>query len=324
MLKRLAIDLLMRTDAFAFFRFLNRKKVPILMYHRFSEDGRDGSIAAAVLRQQLAYLKKNYNILRLEEVAEMMRSGKPIPPRSAVVTIDDGYRDAYDIALPIFAEMEIPATLFVVTDFVEGNNWIWTDIARFLMLNAEDGDLAVEIRGFTVSASLNGRSSRIGTAGKINARLKKLSPAERDSVLADIAAGLGITIPELPPDEFAAIDWAQAAEMDNSWISIGSHTVSHPILTHVSEERLADELVASRNVMREKLGRSVNSFCYPNGDASTREFAAATSAGYSVAVTTELRLSNSFDNQIALPRIDAEPEMRRFVQAVTGFDSIKS
>ncbi len=323
MLKRLAIDLLMRTDAFAVFRFLNRKKVPILMYHRFSEDGRDGSISAAALRQQLSYLKKNYNILRLEEVAEMMRSGKPVPPRSAVVTIDDGYRDAYEIALPIFAEMEIPATLFVVTDFVDGKSWIWTDVARFLMLNAEDGDLAVEINGKTINASLNGRSSRIGTAGKINRELKKLSPMERDSVLSDIAAGLGIEIPTIPPHEFGPIDWDQAAEMDKSWISIGSHTVSHPILTHVDAAQLADELAASRSVLSSKLGRSVDSFCYPNGDASTREFAAASSTGYSVAVTTELRLSEPTDSNVALPRIDAEPEMHRFVQAVTGFDSIK-
>jgi peptidoglycan/xylan/chitin deacetylase (PgdA/CDA1 family) len=323
MLKRLAIDLLMRADAFAVFRFLNRRKVPILMYHRFSEDGRDGSISASALRQQLAYLKKNYDILRLEEFAEMMRAGKPVPPRSAVVTIDDGYRDAYEIALPIFAEMEVPATLFVVTDFVDGKSWIWTDIARFLMLRAENGDLAVEINGKTINASLNGRSSRIGMAGKINSELKKLPPAGRDSVLDDIAAGLGVDIPALPPSEFAAIDWDQAVEMDKSWIAIGSHTVSHPILTHVTVDRLAEELSASRSVLSEKLGRVVDSFCYPNGDASTREFEATASAGYSVAVTTELRLSEPLDNKVALPRIDAEPEMHRFVQAVTGFDSIK-
>lgn len=323
MLKRLVLDMMVRTDLFAVFRFLNRRKVPILMYHRFSEDGRDGSISASVLRQQLAYLKKNYKILRLEEVAEMMRLGKSLPPRSAVVTIDDGYRDAYEIAFPIFAEMKVPATLFVVTDFVDGKSWIWTDIARFLMLNAEEGDLAVEIGGKTIAGSLNGRSSRTGTAGKINSEMKKLSPSERDRTLSDIAAGLGIKIPSLPPTEFGAIDWDQAAEMDKSWIAIGSHTVSHPILTHVGDEELARELSYSRSVLSQRLGRAVDAFCYPNGDASSREFVAAATAGYSVAVTTQLRLSDPTDNKVALPRIDAEPEMHRFVQAVTGFDSIK-
>lgn len=323
MLKRLAIDLMMRTDAFAVFRFLNRRKVPILMYHRFSEDGRDGSISAAVLRKHLTYLKKNYNILRLDEITETMRSGKQIPPRSAVVTIDDGYRDAYETAYPIFAELEIPATLFVVTDFLDRKSWIWTDMARFLMLNAGDGDLAVEIGGKVINADLNGRSSRIRTAGKINSELKRMNPTERDAILSDIAAGIGVTIPDLPPDEFGPIDWDQAREMDAGWISIGSHTVSHPILPHVTADRLADELSDSRRVLTDQLGHEVESFCYPNGDASSREFAAAGSAGYSVAVTTELRLSNSNDNQVALPRIDAEPEMHRFVQAVTGFDAFK-
>jgi peptidoglycan/xylan/chitin deacetylase (PgdA/CDA1 family) len=240
------------------------------------------------------------------------------------VTIDDGYRDAYEIALPIFAEMEVPATLFVVTDFVDGKSWIWTDIARFLMLRAEDGDLAVEINGKTINSSLNGRSSRIGAAGKINSELKKLALDERDRILAEIADGLGVSVPDRPTEEFSAIDWSQAREMDSAWISIGSHTVSHPILPHVADEGLAQELSLSREVLSEKLGREIKTFCYPNGDAASREFAAAKSAGYSVAVTTELRLSNSSDNAVALPRIDAEPEMHRFVQAVTGFDSLKS
>jgi peptidoglycan/xylan/chitin deacetylase (PgdA/CDA1 family) len=275
------------------------------------------------LREHLTYLKKNYNILRLDEIAERMRNGTPVPPRSAVVTIDDGYRDAYEIAFPIFSEMEIPATLFVVTDFVDRNSWIWTDMARFLMLNAGDGDLAVEIGGKVINADLNGRSSRIKTAGKINSELKKLSPAKRDAILADIAAGLGVIIPDLPPAKFGPIDWEQAAEMDAGCISIGSHTVSHPILTHVTDEHLAEELSVSRQALAERLGHDVLSFCYPNGDASSREFSAADSAGYSIAVTTELRLSNSNDNRVALPRIDAESEMHRFVQAVTGFDSVK-
>lgn len=323
MLKRFAIDLLMRADAFAIFRYLNRQKVPILMYHRFSEDGRDGSISATVLREHLSYLKKNYNILKLDEVAQLMSTGKPIPPRSAVVTIDDGYRDAYEIAFPIFAEMEVPATLFVVTDFVDGKSWIWTDIARFLMLNAGDGEMAVEIRGRSVEANLNGRSSRITAAGKINSELKKLAPDERDRVITEIADGLGLNIPDRPTEEFSAIDWGQAREMDSSWISVGSHTVSHPILPQVEDDRLAQELSSSREVLSEKLGREIKTFCYPNGDAASREFAAASSAGYSVAVTTELRLSHSSDIAVALPRIDAEPEMHRFVQAVSGFDSLK-
>lgn len=324
MLKRFAIDLLIRTDAFAIFRYLNRRKVPILMYHRFSEDGRDGSISAAVLRNQLAYLKKNYSILRLDDVAEMMRNGTRIPPRSAVVTIDDGYRDAYEIAFPIFSEMKVPATLFVVTDFVDRKSWIWTDIARYLMLNAGDGVMAVEIRGKVINADLNGRLSRIQSAGKINSELKKLSPAERDAILAEIAGGFGLVIPELPPDEFGPIDWQQAKEMDSSWIAIGSHTVTHPILPHVTNDQLSDELITSRQVLGDRLGREIQGFCYPNGNAASREFSAAVSAGYSIAVTTELRLSTPQDNKVALPRIDAEPEMHRFVQAVTGFDSVKN
>jgi len=70
---------------------------------------------------QMEYLKNNnYRVISLADLQEFLKASKPIPPRSVVITIDDGFRSAYDIAYPILKNYGFRATLFVYTDFVGG------------------------------------------------------------------------------------------------------------------------------------------------------------------------------------------------------------
>ncbi len=316
--------MLLRTDAFSAVRFLNRARTPILMYHRFSEDPTPFTTSRAELSAHLRYLTGKYNVIGLSELARMLSDGEDPPPNSAVVTIDDGYLDAFEIAKPIFDEYGVPATFFVVTDFVDGKCWIWTDKARYLLLNCEREAIDLEFDGRKVTARLNGRRSRIEAAGRINAELKQLTAAARDEKLEELASAVGVSIPDLPTDEFAPVSWKQAREMDLGNISIESHTVTHPILTNCTDEEVDLELSGSRAILEDKLQRSARIFCYPNGSQGERERSAVERSGYLAAVSTELRLLASGDDRFALPRVDAESDMSRFAQAVSGFDRFKA
>ncbi len=112
--------------------------------------------------------------------------------------------------------------------------------------------------------------------------------------------------------------------MDKNGVMIESHTVTHPILTNINETELIFELKKLRQVLEEKLNRQGKIFCYPNGNVTSRESDEVSKAGYECAVTTEIRLSTTEDNLFLLPRIDAEPEMPRFIQATSGFDNLKT
>lgn len=98
------------------------RNVPILCYHQFTDASRAShqlELSAAVFEQQLRYLLDNgYALLTFAELESILNSGRPVPEKSAIVSIDDGYRSVYDVAWPILRRYGVPATLFIYTDFI--------------------------------------------------------------------------------------------------------------------------------------------------------------------------------------------------------------
>lgn len=89
-------------------------------------------------------------------------------------------------------------------------------------------------------------------------------------------------------DPPAAMSWEEIREVDaDGLIDFQSHTLSHPRLPHVDEETARMEIVASKRVLEERLGREVTSFCYPAGLWSEREARMVREAGYRAGVTTD-------------------------------------
>src|SRR5581483_2967787 len=113
-------------------RHRSRHGARILMYHRFGS-GRDVRV---LLEQQCRHLRKCYHIISLTELGERLRSGSDLPPKSLVVTVDDGYRDFFEVAYPVFARYQIPVTVFLVTDFLDGKSRLWVDRLQYALAYA--------------------------------------------------------------------------------------------------------------------------------------------------------------------------------------------
>ena len=106
--------------------------VPILCYHQFTA-GRSADLMVMPrdsFVQQMDYLKNNnYHVISLADLQGFLNGSKPIPPRSVVLTIDDGFRSTYDIAYPILKSYGFKATFFIYTDFVgAGRALTWSQI----------------------------------------------------------------------------------------------------------------------------------------------------------------------------------------------------
>lgn len=92
--------------------------VPVLCYHRFGPRGRL-SVTPAAFEQQMDYLARNgFRVITLAQLAAFLAGNEPLPKRSVVITIDDGYRSTYDVAFPILRRYGFPATVFLYSDFV--------------------------------------------------------------------------------------------------------------------------------------------------------------------------------------------------------------
>ncbi|MBO0725512.1 MAG: polysaccharide deacetylase family protein, partial [Blastocatellia bacterium] len=222
-MKRSMLNLLQGAGAFAPFRWAHRRQALIITYHRLSEREGGTRISARAFAEQTRYLAAHYTLVSLSHLADCLRRRR-IPPRLAAITIDDGYRDAYEIAFPILRKHRAPATVFVVTEFVDGAAWLWTDKPRYLTARAAPQAFEIGIGDRTLKMELSGGASRAVAAGLINAALKPLSEEDRNASIERLASELKVNLPERPPAAYSAINWGQAREMSDAGVEIGSHT----------------------------------------------------------------------------------------------------
>src|SRR5260370_27746941 len=96
-------------------RWIHRKGLRILMYHRFSD--RDA------LARQCAHLRAHYAPVSMAQVAAWLEHGAALPQNALAITVDDGYRDFYQVAYPVFREHAIPATVYLVSEFLDRKLW---------------------------------------------------------------------------------------------------------------------------------------------------------------------------------------------------------
>jgi peptidoglycan/xylan/chitin deacetylase (PgdA/CDA1 family) len=324
LIKAVMLNLARASGAFDLMRFINRRQPLILTYHRFANGDEPDRTPAHVFAEQLAYLSQRYRIIPLPQLVEHLRNPESPPPGLAAITIDDGYRDAYDIAYPLLRRYNAPATLYVVPEFVDRRCWIWTDQARYLCHLASPQWLSTTIDGQETWLELGDERSRSRTALRLNDLLKTLTNDGKNEAIERLAHTLGVSLPTAPPDELASISWEQARELDRNGIEIGSHTMTHPILTNVSDAQLHRELAESKLRIEEELDRTVESFCYPNGDNDARVQQEVARAGYRTAVTTVSGLNKPGANPLTLRRIHTEHDLAHFLQGTSGFEAVKS
>ncbi len=322
-MKQTALQLMQAAGVFASFRLANRGKALIVMYHRVGEGINGAVLSPSAFEEQIAYLKSRYSIVSLSAIADCIIKDQELPAGLAAITVDDGYRDAYDHIFPILKKFEVPATIFVVTKFIDGQTWLWTDKLRYLTSRIDAQSLDAALQELSLNVTLNRQQSQFEKVNCINTALKAMPDAEKEAALQKLAALTGVAVPVTPPAEFSALSWEQVREMDGNGVEIGSHTVSHPILTQISPERLHSELTDSRIRLEAELGRSVDLFCYPNGNRNPQVEAAVRRAGYKCAVTATPGFTYARSNPFALERISTEPDMAHFIQSTSGFEKFK-
>lgn len=133
-------------------------QVSILAYHRFEQKPRDAlALSPDDLEAQCQQIvEAGIPVISMQDFLAWRRGEKNIPPRSIVITIDDGYDCTYNIAKPIFAKYSFPFTAFVYLNYIDsgGRTMTWAELAELR-------DAGVEIGSHSVShASLSKRKGR--------------------------------------------------------------------------------------------------------------------------------------------------------------------
>lgn len=103
--------------------------VPILAYHRLGENSSAMTISPAKFREQMAYLAdRGYRVVGLNDLLAFLHGQRALPPRSVVISFDDGHQSIYNDAFPVLREYGFPATIFVYSDYVNRGGLTWNQL----------------------------------------------------------------------------------------------------------------------------------------------------------------------------------------------------
>jgi peptidoglycan/xylan/chitin deacetylase (PgdA/CDA1 family) len=233
---------------------------------------------AGLFRRVLKYIRRNFEVVPLEVLAAGAASGTDTGLRTRLaITFDDGLRNNVEVAYPILKALGAPATFFVCPELIDEGRWLWNHEARQRLRTLAPAarlELAHELGGDKDVES-------------IIYRMKRLPPYDRSRAEQRIReATPGFAPSAAERHQFDLAGWDELRGLDPSVVTLGSHTLTHPILTTLSGEEAEREIAGSRRLLERRLERAVESFAYPNGDADD-EVLACVRRNYRSAVSVE-------------------------------------
>ena len=333
--KSAALQIMTSSGVANLFRPLTRSAAVVFMLHRFADPrlGISGHDPVSV-RALLAYLRREkHQLVDLTTLLTSLR-GEAAPLRHAVAfTIDDGYHEHASVAAPLFAEFDCPVTTFVTTGFVDGALWFWWDKIEYLFTRTQLASVAVTFDDVDLRYDLNTSPDvRRIAIRDFTSRCKSVSESRRTDAIERLSAAAELPLPARAPRMYAAMTWGELRHAEDRGMSFGPHTVSHPFVSRVSEERAREEIFGSWARLRAEAARPVPIFAYPNGrpgDFGEREFRLLADAGITAAVTAvegfatreQLEAPNGC---YLLPRIAFPDSLPDLIQQVDGLERFKS
>jgi peptidoglycan/xylan/chitin deacetylase (PgdA/CDA1 family) len=228
-----------------------------------------------LFRKIVVWLKDNgYTFVSAGQLIEIYHGRIPCPRGAVWISVDDGWRRNIDNVIPTVVELDIPITIFVGTAGVEDGIFWWTKVKQFA------NHLPNEFRKTEAIVRLP-EDSRRQLLELLNQAVAQSTTKREAMTVEDIAH-----ISAIPQ------------------VTIGSHTVSHPVLPNCTDDQIDYELRESKRKLEDWTGKSITAFGYPGGHVDDRERQFLQKHGYELAATTEKRHANSNGDCYLIPRIE--------------------
>lgn len=300
---------------------------PIFMLHRIADSNE-------IKQQQtlehiewcLKYIRKHrYNPISLIELCYSYINGTPIKPKSVVFTFDDGFYDQYSLASPLFNRYDIPYTCFLITDFIDKKLWPWDDQIRYIITHTKKSALTLN---FTDSRTIKLQLEDNKNEAKKRLHNEiKLSP--QDSIYSWVE-GLyeqaEVDIPKDIPEIYQPMSWQQAQTLIDQGHDICSHTLSHRILSRLSDAESKREIEDSLKRINQKLTGTAPLFAYPTGrptDYTQREVDFLKQKNIIASVNTFADSMEKNKNIFHIPRYFLPENRFDFIQYLSFFEKMK-
>lgn len=314
--------------------------VNVVTYHGVRPEGYespdtflDGALLSAdMFRSQLRLLKKHYTVASPEQFLDWLREQRSLPERAVVLTCDDGLLNHFTDVLPILQEENVRSLFFVTgASLSDPTRMHWYDELYLMLKDARSGSVQLDLQGTAITTGNGLKRSSLWL--KLVKALSRFGIAERRTRMDDLAEKLGLSrdwwqryfANAALRKRFQLMGVPELRKLSEAGMTIGAHTLSHPVLTEQPPDLARAELAQCREALERVVGRPVWALAYPFGDPSstgTREYSMAQEAGYDCAFVNVGGSPDAIAGRYALPRIHVTAEMSLpvYEASISGID----
>jgi len=295
----------------------------------------DGNlITADVLGRQLRLLKTHYNVISPEDALAWLEGDgrRELPPRAVLLTCDDGLLNCLTDMLPVLRQEKVSCLFFVTgASTTDSRMMLWYEELFLLFLRAPAGPFEISSEGILIQGDAGSREQRRAMWWNSVKRLSQIDSGTRALFLQATRIQVGGTgerdFRQGDPAwcrRFGLLTRSELRELASAGMTIGAHTLSHPMLSQLPPDIARAEISESRARLESVLEKQVWAFAYPFGDPQSvtpQVLAMAEEAGYRAAF---LNFGGGLGTALlpyALPRlhVTAGMSLAEFEAHVSGF-----
>jgi peptidoglycan/xylan/chitin deacetylase (PgdA/CDA1 family) len=269
----------------------------ILIYHRVlahADPLLPGAPSQTAFARQMMLVRRWFRVLPLPLALDLLDQGR-LPARALAITFDDGYADNAELALPVLRSLDLAATFFIASAYLDGHR-MWNDDIIEHVRQAPHGVLDGGIAGLG-ALPVRTAAQRRQAIDSLLAALKYRPPAERQALATQLAP---------PTARPLMMTSDQVRLLHREGMTIGGHTHTHPILARIEDSAARREIVHNKSLLEQLTCAPVELFAYPNGkpgaDFDGRHAALVRALGFRAAFTTAPGVTRSDADRFQLPR----------------------
>jgi len=315
-----AQDVLYWSGAAAIYSCAQRSAAPvILMYHSVPCEDDAAWIAPrnrmhpSRFERQMRFLSRHRRVVAIDELRDALERGDPIPPRTVLLTFDDGYRDNLEVVAPILQEYRLPAALYLATGYVTDGENQWADQLYVAIRRRRRDHLDLDGVG---QFDLGRPEAREAAYRAIAQRLLVADRPSREQTLRRISEQLMLDSRSIRQ----TLTWEEVRRLadQNPLLTLGVHTADHLDLSSVTVNDAMRQIRRSVVEFETRLGRLPRHFSFPYSRSVQEICRRLPELGISTAMTGTETSDAAQPDPLDLRRIEAPVSLTRLRYVTSG------
>ena len=302
------------------------EKLYISMYHyirdlKHSRYPKIKGLDKCLFRQQIEFMKKNFNIVSMEQVIDAIERKSDLPERALLLTFDDGYIDNYTFAFPILEEFKVQGSFFIPGKTFAKHQLLDVNKIHYILANADIHKLIEDVKkemdyyrgqeyDYPSTEELfieYGKASRFDDKETIFIKrmLQTVLPERLRNTIASnlFEKYVGVSESQLAYELYMTEE--QIRTMKRNGMFIGVHGYDHYWLAQLSVEQMKQDISLALDTLDEFIDKKHWVMNYPYGDYSKDVINYVKSRGACIGLTTDVRIADiDIDSPFELPRLD--------------------